>query len=163
MIVLVYWNISLNRGGLYVDSPEWLKNKKATINAKNNDNNCCHYATIAALNYKQIKNHPERLTNLKPFINQYNWKGTNFPSHKEDWKKFESKNKSVALNILFVPYNTEKIRLAYKSKHDFKGKSQVILLMITNDKKRHYLAIKRLSSLLKGVASNLLFKLFSLI
>ena len=24
--------ISLNRGGSYIDSPEWLKNKKATIN-----------------------------------------------------------------------------------------------------------------------------------
>ena len=53
-------------------------------------------------------NHPQRITNLKPFINQYNWKGINFPSHKEDWKKFESNNKSIALNILFVSYNTEK-------------------------------------------------------
>ena len=25
---------SLNRGGLYIDSPKWLKNKKATINPK---------------------------------------------------------------------------------------------------------------------------------
>ena len=32
--------ISLKRGGSYVDSPKWLKNKKATINPKNNDNNC---------------------------------------------------------------------------------------------------------------------------
>ena len=28
-------NLSLNRGGLYIPSPEWLKNKKATINSKN--------------------------------------------------------------------------------------------------------------------------------
>ena len=36
--------ISLNRGELYIDSPEWLKNKKTTINPKNNDDkcfNCC--------------------------------------------------------------------------------------------------------------------------
>ena len=26
---------SLHRGGSYIDSPEWLKNKKATINPKN--------------------------------------------------------------------------------------------------------------------------------
>ena len=33
--------ISLNRkGSSYIDSPKWLKNKKATINPKNNDNNC---------------------------------------------------------------------------------------------------------------------------
>ena len=30
--------------------------------------------------------------------------------HKKDWKKFELKNKSIALNILFVPYNTKEIR-----------------------------------------------------
>ena len=27
--------ISLSRDGSYIDSPEWLKNKKATINPKN--------------------------------------------------------------------------------------------------------------------------------
>ena len=29
--------VSLSRGGSYIDSPEWLKNKRATINPKNND------------------------------------------------------------------------------------------------------------------------------
>ena len=48
-------------------------------------------------------------------MNQYDWKGISFPSHKEDWKKFESNNKSIALNILFVSYNTKEIRLAYNS------------------------------------------------
>ena len=82
----------------YMGSPEWLKNKKATINPKNNDN-CFQYALTAALNYQNIKSHPERVSNLKPFIDQYNWKGTNFPLHKEDWKKTESNNMSIALNI----------------------------------------------------------------
>ena len=100
--------ISLNRGGSYIDSPECLKTKKATINTKFNDDNCFQYATIATLNHKQIKIYSERIANLQPFINQYNWKGISFPSHKEDWKKFESDNKSISLNILFVSYNTEK-------------------------------------------------------
>ena len=30
--------ISLNRGGSYIDSLKWLKDKKSTINPKNNDN-----------------------------------------------------------------------------------------------------------------------------
>ena len=70
-----------------------VKNKKATINPKNNDNNCFKYTLTVALNHKQIKNHPERISNLKPFIDQYNWKGINFPSQNKDWKKFESSNK----------------------------------------------------------------------
>ena len=48
---------------------------------------------------------------------------------------FESNNKSIALNILFVPDNAENIRLPYKSKHNFKCKNQVILLMIIDSKK----------------------------
>ena len=40
--------ISLNRGGSCIDSPEWLKNKKATINPKNNDGNCFQYALTVA-------------------------------------------------------------------------------------------------------------------
>ena len=62
---------------------------KATINLKNVDDKCFQYATTAALYYKQIKSHPERISKIKPFIEQYNWKDINFPSHKEGWKKFE--------------------------------------------------------------------------
>ena len=50
---LLYYHpqkIGLKRGGSYIDSPEWLKNKKATINPKN---------MTVALNHKQIKSHPE--------------------------------------------------------------------------------------------------------
>ena len=77
-----------------------------------------------------------------------------FPSHKKDWKKFELNNKLIALNVLFVQYNTKEIRLAYKSKYNLKHKNQVILLMITDGKKWHYLAVKKLSSLLRRIASN---------
>ena len=66
----------------------------------------------------------------------------NFPSHKKDWKKFESNNKSIALNVSYVPYNTEEIRHAYKSKYNLKRENQVILLMITDGKKWHYLAVE---------------------
>ena len=54
-----------------------------------------------------------------------------------------------------MPYNTKKIRLTYKSKHNFKRENQVILLMITDGKKWHYLAVKRksLSALLTGITS----------
>ena len=95
--------LSLNRGGSYIDSPKWSKNKKATINPKNNDDKCFQYAIAAVLSYKQIKSHAERISNIKPFIDQYSWKEIDFPSHKEDWKKFEWNNQFIALNILYVP------------------------------------------------------------
>ena len=74
--------ISLNRGSSYIESPEWIKNKGVTINPKNTkDNNCFQYAIIAALKYQNIDHHPERISKLKPFINKYNWKDIEFPSH----------------------------------------------------------------------------------
>ena len=76
--------ISLKRGGSYINSPEWLKNKKATINPKNKDDKCFKYSLTAALNHKQIGKDPQRITKIKPFIDQYSWKETDFPSHKKD-------------------------------------------------------------------------------
>ena len=53
-----------------------------------------------------------------------------------------------------MPYNTEKIRHAYKSKYNLNHENQVILLMITGGKKWYYLAVKSLSALLKEITSN---------
>ena len=53
--------ISLSKGGSYTHSPEWLKNKKATINPKNNDDKCFQYVLTVALNYEKIKKNPQRI------------------------------------------------------------------------------------------------------
>ena len=77
----------------------------------------------------------------------------NFPSHKEDRKKFELNSKSIVLNTLYMPYNTEKIGHAYKSRYNLKCENQIIFLMITDCKKWHYLAVKKLSALLREIIS----------
>ena len=57
-----FHKIRLKRGGSDIDSPEWTKNKKATINPKNKkDDKCFQYAITAALNYQQINNHPKNI------------------------------------------------------------------------------------------------------
>ena len=45
----------------------------------------------------------------------------------KDWKKFESNNKSIALKISFVLYNTKQIRSSFVSKYNLNRKNQVIL------------------------------------
>ena len=131
---LLHYNlhkISLNRGRSCIDSPKWLINKKATINPKNNDDKYFQYALTVALNYEQTKNDSQRISKIKPFIKQYDWKEMGFPSI------FPSIfHKSIALNTLYVPYNTdtEKMRHAYKSKYDEKHENKVILLTITDGK-----------------------------
>ena len=137
--------ISLNRGSSYIGSPIWIKNKRVTINPQNTgDNKCFQYAITTALNYQNINRHPERISKLKSFTNNYNWKDIEFPSHSNDWRKFECNNKAIALNILYVPYKTKEIRQAYISKQNDKHNNQVNLLMITDGTSNwHYLAYKK--------------------
>ena len=96
---------SLKRGSSYIKSPEWIANKKVTINPKNTKCNCCFvYSIIVALNHQNIKNHPGRIVNIIPFKDTYNLDGIDFSAGIKDSKNFEKNNESIALNILQVPH-----------------------------------------------------------
>ena len=75
-------------------------------------------------------------------------------SDKKYWKKFALNNKSIVLNILTVLHNTWKKRHAYKSKYKLKRENQVILLMIIDGKRLHYLAVRSLYVLFCKIISN---------
>ena len=47
------------------------------------------------LNHEEIKNDPQRISKINPFIDKYNWEGTNYPSEKDDWKIFEKDSSST--------------------------------------------------------------------
>ena len=145
--------VSICKGGSYIESPKWLKDKKATVNQKNDDFKSFQYAITLALNFDKISNHPERVAKAKSFIDNYNW-NNNFPLNRKDWNRFEVNNKNIALNILYVPFKTRKIEIAYKSKYNLVRDNQVILLMISNGENWHYLAVKSLSRLLRGISSS---------
>ena len=50
--------ISLNRGGSYIKSPDWIGAKKATINPQNKkDDQCFQYALTVESNHEKIKDH----------------------------------------------------------------------------------------------------------
>ena len=99
-IVLLYYHlqkVGLKRSGSYIDSPEWLKNKKGAKNPQNNDENFFQYALTVALNHQHIANNRQRISKIKPFIDQYNWKEIDFPSLSKDWKNFEQNNRQLLL------------------------------------------------------------------
>ena len=131
----------------FTGTPDLIKNKKYTINPQNYKNNkCFQYSIIICLYHKEIKNNPERISKIKPFINNLNWE--NFSSLQfKDYQQFGMNNKSVALNILQI--HEEKISHFYKSGHNKTRESKVILLMISDNEKKHYLAVKNLNALLK--------------
>ena len=75
----------------------------------------------------------KKIFNIKPVINECNWKGKNYSSKADDWIKFEKNNPTIALNILYI---TEKeICPAYISKNNSSYGKQIIILMIPNKEK----------------------------
>ena len=159
---------SLKRGNSYIKSPEWVANKKAIINPKNVDNRCFEYSIVVALHHKEIKNHPERIQGIHHYFScEYSWWGIDFLAGIKEWKRFEKNNETIALNILQVPHDEIKITHAYKSEYNHTRKNQVVLLMITDGEKWHYIALKSeptdygfirptksLSKLFRGITSN---------
>ena len=85
---------NLKRGKSYIKSPKWILNKRAAINPKNKDNKCFQYLITAALNHQNIENHPERISNIEPFIDRYNWEDIEFLAGMKDWNRFEKNNKT---------------------------------------------------------------------
>ena len=136
---------------LELNSLGWLGGRKEAII---NGDNTFQKVLDDSLNYQKIETHPERISNNVPFDGGYDWEGIEFPAGSKDCKKFEQNNKTIALNVLFVPYNTETIRVAYRLEYNNKCEKQVNLLMITDGNKWHHLAIINLSTLLAKKSSN---------
>ena len=92
----------------------------------------------------KIKQSPERVLIIKPFINKYNWKGINYPSKIDDQKTFKKNNPTIALNIFYS--KEKKICPVYISKINSNCEKQIMLLMIPNKEKEgwHYLAVKKI-------------------
>ena len=97
----------LKRGTSYIKSPEWTLNKRVTINPKNKDNKCFQNSITVALNHEEIENHPERILNIKPFIDKYNGKGIGFPPGIKDWKILKKIIKKLRL-ISYVHHLIQK-------------------------------------------------------
>ena len=69
----------------------------------------CHKTRLTVNHEKIKKRSTKNNKDIEPSTNQYYWNEINFPSKAKDWIKFETNNKSIGLNILFVPHKEEEI------------------------------------------------------
>ena len=60
-----YHKVSFRYGGSYIDSPDQIKKKKATINPKNKNDKCFQYTATFAINYEKIKLNTEKIFNIR--------------------------------------------------------------------------------------------------
>ena len=90
-----------------------MKKKKETINPKKVGDKCFQYAANVALSYEEIKWNPERVSNIKSFINKYNWKGINYPSKINNWKRLRKIIQQLLL-ILYILKEKEYVHLIFQ-------------------------------------------------
>ena len=102
------------------------------------------FAVTIALYHKEIGKKLGHISQkLLDCVLKFNWDYIDFPASISTIKYLEKNNEDVALNILYVSYDTEQIRPEYISKYNFDRKNQLTLLKITDGKGAwHFLALK---------------------
>ena len=86
----------------YQKLPDFVSNKKPIINIQNKkDNKCFVWSILRFLHPTEVSNHPERLTDLKQYKKDLNFKCITFPIKWEDITKFEKQNPNIK-NILNI-------------------------------------------------------------
>ena len=137
--------------GSYIELPQALKNKKAIINMKNQDDKCFLWSVLRALNPKD-KN-AERIDNdLKSKVDILNMEGIQYPVSFRGIDRFESQNPEISITVLGYNkderVNTLKVSKYTGSKHD------IVLLLIKDGEKSHYCLVKNTSALLASQINN---------
>ena len=137
-----FHRLNLTRGSSYIPLPDWLAKKGAIINPKNSDMECFKLAVIAAMKWKDIDNHPKGISKLRRYEDDFKWDGMKFPASIRDIKRFESRNE-ITINIL--AFEDKKVYICRKGKEYDRVAN---LMLITDNNKKHYVAIKSLRRLL---------------
>ena len=125
------------KGSSYIQLPHELRNSaKGLLNIKNEDNECFRWCHIRHLN-PQEKN-PQRIKKSdKAFIKNLDYSGIEFPVSAKQYNKIEKQN-NIRINVF--GYESKQKYPIYVSKE--KHEDCMNLLIITEDKKNHYVLIK---------------------
>ena len=143
------WDIT--NAGSYIELPQALKNKKAIINMKNQDDKCFLWCVLRALNPKD--NHPERIDNdLKSKEDILNMKGIQYPVSFQGINRFEHLNPEISISVL--GYNEEEKVYPLKVSKYTGCEHDIVLLLIKDEEKSHYCLVKNISALLSSQINN---------
>ena len=131
-------------GSSFLPLPKKLKDKKAVINMKNDDDQCFKWCISRALHF--TNDHPERVTkDLIEFSERLNWDGLSFPVDLKQIKIFEKLNPLLSINVFGFEEVFYPLRIA-----EIKKRINIDLLLISDEKKQHYCLINSLSRLVSN-------------
>ena len=130
--------------GSYIELPQELKNKKAIINMKNQDNKCFMWSVLRALNLKDRDN--ERIDNdLKSKVDTLNMEGIQYPVSFRGIDRFESQNPEISISVL--GYNKDDKVYPLKVSKYTGCEHDIVLLLIKDGENSHYCLVKNISAL----------------
>ena len=137
------------KGSSYIDLPKELKNKKAIINMKNEDNKCFLWCVLRALN--PVNKNAERIDgDLKSKEDTLNMEGIEYPVSLKDIKRFEKQNPNISISVL--GYSKDEriypLRISEYTKSKEGRKYDIVLLLINDEENNHYCYVKNISALL---------------
>ena len=137
--------------GSYIDLPPLLKNKKAIINMKNEDNERFKWCVLRAFNPKD--NHPERIDNdLKNKQDTLNMQGIRYPVSFRDIDRFESQNPNISISVM--GYNKDERVYPLKISKYTGCEHDIILLLLKDGDNSHYCLVKNMSALIFSQINN---------
>ena len=137
--------------GSYIELPQELKNRKAIINMKNQDDKCFMWCVLRALNPKD--NHPERIDNdLKNKVYTLNMEGIQYPVSFRGIDRFEHLNPEISISVL--GYNEEEKVYPLKVSKYTGSKHDIVLLLIKDGENSHYCLVKNISALFASQINN---------
>ena len=137
--------------GSYIELPQELKNRKAIINMKNQDDKCFMWSVLRALNPKD-KN-AERIDNdLKNKVDTLNMEGIQYPVSLRGIDRFEHLNPEISITVL--GYNKEEKVYPLKVSKYTGCEYDIVLLLIKDGEKSHYCLVKNISALLSSQINN---------
>ena len=132
------------RGGTYIPLPEFIMKKESIINMQNKDNKCFLWSILRYLHPVQMNE--VRLTDLREYENDLNFKGINFPV--KVITKFENNNPNLpGINVFSVNDNNKIYPLRINQKDCQKS---IDLFLYSEDEKQHYSLIKNFTRLVRS-------------
>lgn len=133
-------------GKSFIELPDWIKNKNACVNIKNDDNKCFKWALLAYKYYDKIKNKDKN----KPVYYKKYWDeiiepdNFEYPVKLSDIEKFEKLN-DIKINVIEIMEDKEDFTPIRTS--NIINKNVVNLLLIHQENNSHYVWIKNINRL----------------
>ena len=119
-----FHQLNLTRGSFCLHLPDWLANKKVITNPHNDNEKCFKWAVITVENVGMKD--PQHVSNLRKFVNNYDWSGLEFPVLIKDIREFEMNN-NISVNVLA----TEDRDIYIDRRTNYKSIGEIILMLIS--------------------------------